>query len=285
MPAKRRDEKGRKSTIAGLIALSAATLLMMALAILPSAALADGSEDSSTADAGTSTTTETTTTRSASNPIYTARDAGSACNENGHVIIRASIRNNSDTLSLTVTVTDITFAGESDTAAVPPGETHTFFLDAGPGPLPGGQVAYHVVWDGGQADFTRSHSPTDCPSGSTTTTESSSTTTPGGSTTTTGGSTTTPGGSTTSMTSTTPGGSTTETTASATRVTPPSSSSTTPLGTTVSGTTVSPGETAFTGLENVVPLGTIALVLMTSGAGLMWAGARRRRDDSDDDEG
>ena len=275
MPAKRRDEKGRRSTIAGLIAVSAATLLMMAWAIFPSAALAGGSEDSSTAEAGTSTTTETTTTRSASNPIYTARDAGSACNENGHVIIRASIRNNSDTLSLTVTVTDITFAGESDTAAVPPGETHTFFLDAGLGPLPGGQVAYHVVWDGGQADFTRSHSPTDCPSGSTTTTQSSSTTTPGGST-------TTPGGSTTSMTSTTPGGSTTETTASGTMVTPPSSSSTTPLGV-VSGTTVSPGGTAFTGLENVVPLGTIALVLMTSGAGLMWAGARRRRDDFDDE--
>ena len=38
-------------------------------------------------------------------------------------------------------------------------------------------------------------------------------------------------------------------------------------------TTVSPGGTAFTGVENVVPIGAIALMLMTSGSGLLWAGS------------
>ena len=47
--------------------------------------------------------------------------------------------------------------------------------------------------------------------------------------------------------------------------------------------TVSPGGTAFTGLENVVPMGTIALVLVTGGSGLLWAGSRRRRHEGDDE--
>jgi hypothetical protein len=46
---------------------------------------------------------------------------------------------------------------------------------------------------------------------------------------------------------------------------------------------VTPGGTAFTGIENVVPLGAIALMLMTGGSGLMWAGSRRRRKDDDED--
>ena len=53
---------------------------------------------------------------------------------------------------------------------------------------------------------------------------------------------------------------------------------------TVAPTTVSPGGTAFTGVENVVPLGAIALLLMTSGSGLLWAGSRRKRDQDQDKE-
>jgi len=53
---------------------------------------------------------------------------------------------------------------------------------------------------------------------------------------------------------------------------------------TVQPTTVSPGGTAFTGVENVVPLGAIALMLMTSGSGLLWAGNRRKRDQGEDEE-
>jgi uncharacterized repeat protein (TIGR01451 family) len=49
-------------------------------------------------------------------------------------------------------------------------------------------------------------------------------------------------------------------------------------------TTVKPSGTAFTGAEDVVPIGTLALILMTSGSGLLWAGARRRRHDGSEDE-
>jgi hypothetical protein len=49
-------------------------------------------------------------------------------------------------------------------------------------------------------------------------------------------------------------------------------------------TTVKPGGTAFTGVENVVPIGAIALFLMTSGSGLLWAGSRRRRQDGSEDQ-
>jgi hypothetical protein len=52
----------------------------------------------------------------------------------------------------------------------------------------------------------------------------------------------------------------------------------------VLATTVKPGGTAFTGVENVVPIGAIALFLMTSGSGLLWAGSRRRRQDGSEDQ-
>jgi len=53
---------------------------------------------------------------------------------------------------------------------------------------------------------------------------------------------------------------------------------------TVAPTTVTPGGTAFTGAENVVPLAAIALMLMTGGSGLLWAGSRRKRDQDRDEE-
>ena len=34
----------------------------------------------------------------------------------------------------------------------------------------------------------------------------------------------------------------------------------------------------------IVPIGAIALMLMTSGSGLLWAGSRRRRQDGSEDE-
>jgi hypothetical protein len=47
----------------------------------------------------------------------------------------------------------------------------------------------------------------------------------------------------------------------------------------VLGGTVTPaGGTAFTGLENVIPLGAIALALATAGSGLLWVSSRRGRD-------
>jgi len=53
---------------------------------------------------------------------------------------------------------------------------------------------------------------------------------------------------------------------------------------TVAPTTVRPGGTAFTGFEDVVPLGLVALTLMTGGSGLLWAGTRRRRNLDEGDE-
>ena len=57
-----------------------------------------------------------------------------------------------------------------------------------------------------------------------------------------------------------------------------------PTDPTVAPTTITPGGTAFTGVENVVPIGAIALMLMTSGSGLLWAGSRRKRDQDDEVE-
>ena len=53
---------------------------------------------------------------------------------------------------------------------------------------------------------------------------------------------------------------------------------------TVEPTTVEPEEPkglAFTGPESAVPLGALALMLLTGGTGLMWAGSRRRRDEDE----
>ena len=49
-------------------------------------------------------------------------------------------------------------------------------------------------------------------------------------------------------------------------------------------TTVRPGKLAFTGIEDVVPIGALALTLVTTGSGLLWAGSRRRRHDGSEDE-
>jgi hypothetical protein len=54
-------------------------------------------------------------------------------------------------------------------------------------------------------------------------------------------------------------------------------------GSSVQPTTVSAGGTAFTGPENVIPLATIAVVLMTAGSGLLWASSRRGRREEDRD--
>ena len=75
----------------------------------------------------------------------------------------------------------------------------------------------------------------------------------------------------------------TPTTVAPTTVTPPPPDvDTTPPETSVQPTTVTPSGTAFTGPENVIPLGVIALTLMTTGSGLLWAGSRLSRREDDD---
>jgi hypothetical protein len=88
------------------------------------------------------------------------------------------------------------------------------------------------------------------------------TTTPPGTTTTPPGTTTTPPGTTTTVVPTT--------------ITP--TDGTAPPG--GGGTAVAPpGGTAFTGPEDLIPFGIVALALMTAGSGLLWAGTRRSRSD------
>jgi hypothetical protein len=109
---------------------------------------------------------------------------------------------------------------------------------------------------------------TTVPTTTTTTVTTTTTTVPGGG----GGG----GGGTTTVPVTT----TTTPTVGPTTVQP----STTTKSPNVAPTTVSPRGTAFTGVENVVPIGAIALMLMTSGTGLLWAGSRRKRDQNQDEE-
>jgi hypothetical protein len=211
-------------------------------------------------------------------------DEGSTCNrQTGHVTVHTDITNTGD-LALTVTVTEVTFQHQSDTAVVLPGASHEFIFDAGPAPLPGGVLAYHVEWDGGSDDFSRNHSPTNA---CTTTTPPVTTTPtePGGGG---GGTTTQPVAATTTQpvaaTTTQPVAATT--TKHSPTVSPTSITSTATRTTTgtpvVAPTTVRPGGTAFTGVENVVPLGAIALILMTGGSGLLWVSSRRRGQDMEE---
>lgn len=97
---------------------------------------------------------------------------------------------------------------------------------------------------------------------------------------------------TTTSTSTSTSSTSTSSTPPPTTSTPPPSSSTTVAPTTITPppddsetvepTTVAPPKgTAFTGPENVIPLGVIALTMMTTGSGLLWAGSRRGRREED----
>jgi mucin-2 len=105
----------------------------------------------------------------------------------------------------------------------------------------------------------------------TTTTTTTGTTTTG---TTTTGTTTT--GTTTTGTTTT-GTTTTGTTTTGTTTSRAPTTVTPTDGTTSPGGTTTSGGTAFTGIANVIPLGVLALSLMTAGSGLLWAGTRRSR--------
>jgi uncharacterized repeat protein (TIGR01451 family) len=53
-------------------------------------------------------------------------------------------------------------------------------------------------------------------------------------------------------------------------------------GTTVTPTKTPPGGTAFTGPATAIPMATLALLLLTAGAALMWLGRRRGRGETED---
>jgi hypothetical protein len=276
MPAERRKRQSRRLTVAGLITVSAATVLMAAWVIFPAAAFASTQQ----------------TTWNHVNGAGFVPCAGTT------FWILTGFGNDADGVSNVSIVVN----GGSAITMQPQGNN---FRANVPGPNTSAQATSAVAtwtWDDSgpvpTPVLTISHctagstttSTTSPPSSTTETTTTETTTTETTTTETTTSETTTPGtttsetttpGTTTSQTETT---STTGTTVSGTTVTPPGSSSTPPQGTTVLPTTVTPGGTAFTGIENVVPLGAVALLLMTGGSGLMWAGARRRRGEDGEDE-
>jgi hypothetical protein len=271
MPAQRNTNQSKRLTAAGLIAVTAATLLMMAWAIFPTAAFA------------------------------TVPWTGNGVT-NGH--LNRELCDAQNTPYLFWVFTGSPGQGLTDVTLTVNGQT--FDMDqAG-----GGQSAWQVQTpffplnaitasvDGVDGTLTISHG---CPgetttTTTTTTTPTTTTTTPTTTTTTPTTTTTTPTTTTTTPTTTTTtpggggggGGGTTTTTTTTTTAIPTVAPTTIHKSTTttdeVLATTVTPGGTAFTGVENVVPIGAIALMLMTSGSGLLWAGSRRRRQDGSADE-
>jgi hypothetical protein len=290
MPAQRKTDQSRRRTAAGLIAVTAGTLLMMVWAIFPTAAFAtvpwdgkgvtngqfnnsDCNVDPSphifwvfTGDPGPGLTDVTLTVNGQTFDMNKAGGGSSAWQGTSSFFpldnINASVDGVGGNLTIshgctgqTTTTTTTTTPTTTTTTTTTPTSTTT--------------------------------TPT-----STTTTPTSTTTTPTSTTTTPTSTTTTPTSTTTTPTSTTTtpggggGGGTTTTTTTIPTVAPTTVHNTSSATTTdeVLPTTVRPGGTAFTGVEDVVPIGTLALILMTSGSGLLWAGARRRRHDGSVDE-
>jgi len=255
MPAQRKTDQSRRRTAAGLIAVTAGTLLMMAWAIFPTAAFATVPWDG--------------------NGVTNGQFNNSDCNvdPSPHIFWVFTGDPGPGLTDVTLTVNGQTFdmdkAGGGNSAWQ---GTSSFF--------PLNNIIASV--DGVGGNLTISHGCTGQTTTTTTTTVPTTTTTVPTTTTTVPTTTTTvPGGGGGGG-----GGQTTTTTTIAT-VAPTTIHKTTASETTtdeVLATTVRPGGTAFTGVENVVPIGAIALMLMTSGSGLLWAGARRRRRDGSEDE-
>jgi hypothetical protein len=195
---------------------------------------------------------------------------GSRCNVQAEAENQSSVHPGNDLIvasgSDSVTLFDVEReAGALTTASgdLTLGSEVTVSLSLGPDGIFSGGI---IVTIGSCETPTTTTPTTTTPTTTTTTTPTTTTTTP--TTTTTGSPTVGP----TSTTTTT--GSPTVGPTSTTRTTTP----------VVAPTTVRPGGTAFTGVENVVPLGAIALMLMTGGSGLLWLGSRRRRNEDDDEE-
>jgi hypothetical protein len=267
MPAQRKTNQSRRLTAAGLIAVSAATLIVASLAVFASPALGvagncpvgggwtqvQGSSGSVTVDGVTISWSGDSVTVSGG----TATICVKAGNANSGVLT-----NFSGTYTMTCAVFGCNPQGQL------PGISH---------------IQYLVVTPSTTPPTTTPTSTTTTPT-STTTTPTSTTTTATSTTTTATTTTTTPGGGGGGGTTTTPPASTTPTT------TPPIVAPTTVHNTSTTATaevlptTVRPGKLAFTGIEDVVPIGALALTLMTTGSGLLWAGSRRRRHDGSEDE-
>ena len=314
MPVERKAKQSRWFTAAGLIGVSAATLLMMAWAVFPAGvAQAD--------PPGNNGTIKVDGEEFDSHPD---NEPHVGCTfqidwygfDEGDFFSDVTFETQAPTLPQnSVLLTDTVFIGEDDNsgggseAGLDASKTYTLdFTGFDPHDIQGFHVKLTINTDGSQgADVkhkvfwvtecipttttppTTTTTTTTPPTTTTTTTPPTTTTTttpPTTTTTTTPPTTTTTTPPTTTTTTTPPGGTTTTTTTSTSSPTVapttvrPSKSDTE----TVSPTTVRPGKLAFTGFEDVVPIGALALTLMTTGSGLLWAGARRRRSNDSEDE-
>ena len=293
MPAQRNTNQSRRLTAAGLIAVTAATLLMMAWVILPTAAFASTQQTTWNHKNGAGFVPCTGTT------LWILTGFG---NDATHVSNVSISVNGGPSIPMTP-------QGNNFKADVPGPATNALNTNAvvtwtwdDSAPVPTkivltishctpGTTTTTTPTTTTTTKTTTTTTPTTTTTTPTTTTKTTTTTTPTTTTKTT--TTTTPTTTTTTPTTTTTtpggggGGGTTTTTTTVPTVAPTTIHKSTTTETTtdeVLATTVRPGGTAFTGVENVVPIGAIALMLMTSGSGLLWAGARRRRLDGSEDE-
>ncbi len=338
MPAQRKTNQSRRLTGAGLIAVTAATLLMMVWVIFPTAAFAvtkpisvssgslsahgcdnsewhfvinqladfNGDGKINEADAPASIHVTWASLDSADVPLDGV---------NGHEASYTTTANLDSTVTGATAIIDSSWSGqfvlshgpceqariEIEKQTVPNGDPATFGFTGeinttlGDGQSDGKDVepGTYTVSETALAGWTLTDitcndtNSTDAGSTATfrveegetvrcvfTNTKNATTTTPGG-----GGG----GGGGVTTTTTTTTAATTTTTYPTVAPTTIHNTSTTPTNE-VLPTTVRPGGTAFTGVENVVPIGAIALMLMTSSSGLLWAGTRRRRHDGSEDE-
>jgi hypothetical protein len=253
MPANRKANESRRLTVAGLIAVTAATLLMMGWAIFPSTAGAapDGVCPGTKVDVD---------------------DIGTGVTIDGVVITLVNDTTVNFNIVEGTTVTVCVKAGSENQGDGP--EQHTITVDT--------SFQHSTLKDLSHVSIVSVSTPTTTTDTTTTDTTTTDTTTTDTTTTDTTTTTTTPGGGGGGGggTTTVPVTTTTTPTVGPTTVQP----STTTKSPNVAPTTVSPRGTAFTGVENVVPIGAIALMLMTSGTGLLWAGSRRKRDQNQDEE-
>jgi hypothetical protein len=277
MPAERKTNQSRGLTAAGLIAVTAATLLMMAWAIFPTAAFADGTVNWNTINGA---------------------DHNVPCKEGetpGFHWIFTTGGGQSD-----VTDADLFVNGSGPFQMTPNASKTQWDADVVSGEVVSAHVDFKGTLGQGQAVLTISHGCFEEETSTTSTTETTATETTATETTATETTTATTATTTTTTattTTTTPGGgggggtTTTAPPASTTPITTPPivapttvhNTSTTPAAE-VLPTTVRPGKLAFTGIEDVVPIGALALTLVTTGSGLLWAGSRRRRHDGSEDE-
>ncbi len=227
----------------------------------------------------TTTTVTTPTTTTVTTPTTTTTTAEVCPTDVSTTTVTSTAPPVTETITDTVTSGTTTTVTESTTVTVP-GQVNVFEEEVQQITTCPPTTSTTVTTP---TETTRTQVTTTTTGTTTTTTTITQTTTPPGTTTTPPGTTTTPPGTTT-----TPPGTTT--TPPTTTSVEPTTTPTTPPPTrptdTVPPPVVPPGGDgpAFTGVENVIPLGAIAVALMTVGSGLLWAGARfGKRDEEDQD--